>query len=196
MAEHPLLFTTEMVRAILDDRKTQTRRVPVERYRKWKVGDKIYVRETFWQKGYWETDKSFKKHWIPWQPEEKIDFYYDADGEPEGIRGSYTPFGSCIYLLKRPSIHMPKWAARIWLEITGLREEYAHLITDADVLAEGVEQRHIDKNRPFFHPHDVHGLAFGELWDSINAKRHNGIYAWDKNPLVKVIEFKRIKDNG
>ena len=63
-------------------------------------------------------------------------------------------------------------------------------ISDADVLAEGMEQHHIDKWKPFLHKDDVHGSAFRELWDSINKKRG---YDWESNPWVWVIEFKRIE---
>jgi len=95
-------------------------RMPHSCYR---VGDRLWVRETYWDKGYWETDKDYKRHWVLYRPEEKIDFYYDADGKPDEIRGSYTPFGSCMYLRKHPSIHMKKKDARIWLDVTGVRFE-------------------------------------------------------------------------
>jgi hypothetical protein len=160
MKEHPLLFTNDMVRAILDDRKTQTRRVPVERYRNWKVGDLIWVREA------WCYAKMSG---------------YDARDDGGEIWYRATDLGICEGTWK-PSIHMFRKFARIFLEITGLRVERAQEINEKDTKAEGVIIRNIG---------ETYWRAFRTLWDSINAKRHGGIYAWDKNPEVKVIEFKR-----
>ena len=189
MAKHPLLFTSDMVKAVLDDRKTQTRRVPIERYRNWKVGDMIWVREAWWDKGSWETDKEYKRHWVRWpSKEERIDFYYDADGHPENIRGSYTSFGSCVYLRKHPSIHMFRKDARIFLEITGLRDERVQDIDAVEAEAEGIRRpKRLCPDR-----HDEYILErFQKLWDSINASRG---YGWDENPWVRVIEFKNITE--
>ena len=73
---------------------------------------------------------------------------------------------------------MYKSLARIWLEITGIRLEQVQNIKRSDVLAEGIDQIHIDKFlKHNFHPDDAHGLAFRELWDSINKDRG---YGWDE----------------
>lgn len=82
----------------------------------------------------------------------------------------------------RPSIHMPRWASRITLEITGVRVERVQEISEADAEAEGVEASTFDGGQSF-----EYRLNFPDLWDSINAKRGFG---WDANPLVWVIEFK------
>ena len=82
-------------------------------------------------------------------------------------------------------IYMPKWAARIWLEITGVRVERVQDISQRDSICEGI--------RPFA-PRDVERVStierkqFAVLWDSINAKRG---YGWESNPFVWIIEFKR-----
>lgn len=87
---------------------------------------------------------------------------------------------------------MPKWAARIFLEITGLRDERVQDIDAVEAEAEGMRR----PKRLCPDNHDEYILLrFEKLWDSINAKRHGGIYAWSKNPEVKVIEFARITND-
>jgi hypothetical protein len=230
MAERPIIFTAESVRAILDGRKTQTRRVikpqPIreepwlvlrskkfflvdgkacsefktnsasfftEIYKGFKcpygvVGDRLWVRETYWDKGYWKTDENFKRHWVRWLPEETIDFYYDADGEPTEIRGSYSPFGACIHLRKHPAIHMMKKYARLWLEITGIRVERVQDIGEEDAKAEGVAPM-TWINHPKCKP--CYTVVFSALWDSLNAKRG---YGWESNPWVWCLNFRKVKD--
>ena len=186
MTERPILFSGPMVRAILDGRKTQTRRVfipppPFD----WTddisvelaagsitprhaVGDRLWVRET------WGTWGSFD-HMRPSQltGREGIAYAADQPGDPaEHICGRV-----------RPSIHMPKWAARIWLEVTGVRVERVQDISEADAVAEGVQCSSED----ILYPNEL--AAFRPLWDSLNAKRG---YGWDANPWVAVIEFRRI----
>jgi len=120
----------------------------------------------------------------------------------------------------RPSIHMPRWASRLTLEIVKVRVELLQEISDADAIAEGIERNCPSWNEPekvkkcpacalsgicqardeFIHD----GLgecdfpvtakeAFQYLWDSINSKREGGKYAWDKNPWVWVIQFRRVE---
>lgn len=230
MKETGIIFTGELIPKILDGSKTHTRRIMKPQPEKilqgdWselcpygKAGDLLWVREAYWNKGYWETDKNFKKHWIIWpQPEEKVDFYYDADGEPDNIRGSYNPWGSPIYLRKHPSIHMKKEDSRIWLEITGIRVERVQDITTEDCIAEGYQGQRTDAAEKV-------ADWWINLWDSINAKpkksKHNPYtnaredcyvgYPWEVvrtekklqsglmeyivgNPFVWPIEFKRIQ---
>lgn len=78
----------------------------------------------------------------------------------------------------RPSTHMREADSRLALRIESIRVERVHQITDADVIAEGIEQQHIEKNRPFFHRNDIHAIAFAEHWDLANAKRA----PWSSNP--------------
>ena len=91
----------------------------------------------------------------------------------------------------RPSIFMPRWASRINLLITDIRAERVQDISDDDVRAEGVPAHEIDKLREYLHPGDVHGHAFGELWNSINERRGFG---WATNPWVWVVEFENATD--
>ena len=182
MNEHPLLFTTDMVKAVLDDRKTQTRRVPVERYRNWKVGDTIWVRETFRYCifalgcGGHASGIEYKAGGIKFSIKARK---YAKKARNKDKQGRHAKW--------RPSIHMPRRAARIFLKITGLRDERVQDISHEDVTAEGVIIRNIG---------ETYWRAFHNFWDSINAKRHNGIYAWDKNPINKVIEFERISKDA
>lgn len=163
----PILFSTPMVKAILDRRKTQTRRVikiddAPENWRKslagsrYKPGDILWVRETWAPKRY--------------QPER---IYYKADNE----------LGSLVNVDKwRPAIFMPRAAARIFLRVTDVRVERLQDITEDDATAEGL--RIGIGGEPYFSCRD----AFVALWNSINAKRG---YGWDTNPWVWVISFER-----
>jgi len=189
MKEHPILFNGEMVRAILDGRKTMTRRVmkcaiwkdieipnPAAPYHYGKVstarpcpygqpGDRLWVRET----------------WCPQINifgiglEDRVPFYRAADGKELPTCHKW-----------RASFHMPRWASRITLEIVSVRVEQVQEINDTDAKAEGV-QAVIGKK---IHGWTPHCLEFSLLWDSINAKRG---YGWGANPWVWVIEFKRME---
>lgn len=208
MRERPILFSATMVRAILDDSKTQTRRVvkpqPPAKYRHlwpefnsrgtvgpigwfWSketsgsgaeqqdllginpcpygnVGDRLWVRET----------------WLPFDRDHRPpDYTYRADITPEGddIRVEYIRCGRNY--LWRPSIHMPRAASRITLEITGVRVERLQDISEADAMAEGV---------PFSLMGSTHRIGFENLWQSIN-----GPESWSANPWVWVIEFRRVE---
>ena len=118
--------------------------------------------------------------------------HYMADCEPEQIED---------YVCK-PSIHMPRWASRIMLEIVSVRVERVQDISEKDAKAEGITgysdnlgSRHSNPTMiyPAFPEKDGGFLraqdAFECLWDSINAKRG---YSWESNPWVWVIEFKRL----
>lgn len=169
-----------MVRALLDGQKTQTRRVVnvkpdaelhfgAGRYyflqdeKKYihcpfgEVGDRLWVRENFCQYPY-ELNP---------QPE---DAWYQADGRKPPNFKRWTP-----------SIHMPRWASRITLEITGVRVERLQQISSNDAKAEGVDAPG---------PGKCWVGQFSYLWDSLNAGRGFG---WDANPWVWVVEFKRVQ---
>ena len=121
------------------------------------VGDIIWVRET------WQSD-----------PCDASVVCYSASGHHQkcAIHGH----------LWRPSIHMPRWASRISLEIVSVRVERVQDITTNDAMAEGVDtSKHIMGD---------HRPEFMRLWNSINAKRG---YGWDANPWVWVISFRRVK---
>ena len=173
MKERPILFNAEMVRAIRDGRKTQTRRVikpqPIRDYAELvsrcpygAPGDKRWVRETW-------RDDSFDWEWGTRQQ-----IAYRADGD----NGDHT---------WRPSIHMPRWASRITLEVTGAGAERVQDITPEDVVAEGVSLDGLCDYPAWIFSNAIYE-QFRELWDSPNAKRG---YGWDSNPWVWVLEFER-----
>ena len=181
--ERPILFSGEMVRAILDGKKTQTRRVAKGVALEWlddagfdpefvakdndlcpygKVGDRLWVRETHSIKEY-----DFDYH-----------VTYFADGETKIFKSNVS--GMFTNKKTRPSIHMPRHFSRINLEITDIRVERIQDISDNDIESEGVE---------VFGDSIVRKTLFTDLWNKINKKRGCG---WDKNPWVWVVTFKRV----
>ena len=156
----PILFNTEMVRAILDGKKTQTRR-PVKEYIEYEPGDILYVRETF-------TD-------IPETFSGNI--HYRADFTEVGLKWFEEEGWNW-----KPSIHMPKEAARLFVKVTDVRVERIQDIKEEAVWAEGFKDIFDD---------DVFtaaGLNFKKIWDEIYKSKG---YSWESNPYVWVIEFER-----
>lgn len=181
----PILFNMKMVRAILDCRKSCTRRIikpqpqgyfevseePLYIYdtdgKQGKItppyqpGDILYVRETFIQAA-------------------AHIFWYKADDKPWMSKD----------LLWKPSIHMPKEAARIWLKVTDVRVERLQDITGLSVQKEGIEVDPKKCASKFDFITELF-LLFQELWDSTIKKSDLDSYGWDANPYVWVIEFER-----
>lgn len=184
MKERPILFSAPMVRTILAGTKTQTRRAvkhaPALHHGNtaWDMticpygrpGDRLWVREAH---TFCPRLPSMKK----WShtPEEARVIYGTDDVWMSGPYGPFQP-------KKRPSIHMPRWASRITLEVVAVRVERLNEITAGDCIAEGI----IESEAPQY----VFGLweAYRDLWESIN-----GPGSWIANPWVWVIEFRRIK---
>lgn len=207
----PILFSTAMVQAILEGRKTQTRRVikpkpddgglwnddefprsinseltgwngtvdetgeSKEFKPKYQKGDILWVRETFSVEGNTTRNYSFKADLPEWM---------DAKGIAKW----------------KPSIFMPKAAARIFLKVISVRAERLHDVTWNDAMAEGIQVKY-DKDNPeqplykFYPCNDLRDntylenpvASFCSLWKSIN-----GLESWDSNPWVWVYEFERI----
>ncbi len=196
----PILFKSEMIRAILDGRKTQTRRVikvewsrcldleepedlqkAIDQCPYGKSGDFLWVRET------WATGKGNDFAKPSELPRGSIIFYKDGESKFEPPNWKDPERGKW-----RPSIFMPRWACRIILKITEIKVERVQQITYEDIRAEGITDRmaHEATKTERAWP-DAHAAAFANLWDSINAKRG---YSWESNPWVWVITFERIKD--
>lgn len=190
MSEKGILFSEEMVRAILDGRKTQTRRIikcqppageapfyianPPRTFAAkylavrspFFVGDRMYVRET-------------------WGFDEAGDTQYRATYFPAG---NGSPSDGSDVKRWHPSIHMPKEAARIWLNVTHVRVERLQDISEDDAAAEGVSTAGLYPVSAEFGS-NIHRHAFSRLWDSCY-----GSGAWKKNPWVWVIMFKKIEE--
>ncbi|HAU5660028.1 morphogenetic protein [Citrobacter sp. Cf140] len=218
MKERGMIFNGEMVRAILDGRKTQTRRIvkPQPELTKssgfsWKgavfgsgsddretnrnfahvkcphgkPGDRIWVRETF-QGPLFDFDQmdAYCKDSAPF---EKAQFcVYKADGKPAP---EFFDADDNLHCCWRPSIHMPRWASRILLEIIDIRVERLNTISQADAIAEGAPPSHpsIDSvSREYGFP-DFSRSWFGQTWQHIYGEE-----SWQANPWVWVLEFKRI----
>ena len=179
MKEKPIIFNTEMVRANLDRRKSQTRRpikgLDASQWEKslleagrwqeaikcpWQIGDRLWVRET------WCLDY-----------EEEPVYKVDVDRLIE-----FKMIPSDIYKW-RPSIHMPRWASRILLEITNIRVERLQEIQGHDLIEEGIGCGGLADD----FAEDI--LRFRKFWDSCNSNFN----LWHFNPWVWVLEFKRIK---
>lgn len=208
MTIKPILFNTEMVRAVIDGRKTVTRRVvkdydkyesllgidlkfPMQVYKAFKApcepGDVLYVRET-WNYGYVETSDSEGscEAWF-----ETVDyrtysehsylhacssFWYRADAD--------NPLD--VIIPWRPSIHMPREAARIWLRVKSVSVERLQEMHAEDSLHEGVKLflgGILNRESPL--------KPFSDLWDSTVRPADRDRYGWDANPWVWRIAFER-----
>jgi hypothetical protein len=190
MKEHPILFSTEMVQAILEGRKIMTRRVikpqPME-----SVFD---IKEHSGIKGYWipytidkrlvNSNKGNRKNDCGWYcpygqigdrlwVRETWDFDCICDNPKcNGVIYKAGYSGVIIPRKWRPSIFMPRWASRITLEITNIKVERVSQILNTDVTKEGFSKR----------------IYFLNYWDKLNVKRG---YLSEFNTFVWVIEFKR-----
>ena len=205
MSSKPILFNSEMVRAILDGKKTQTRRVfktkegEAEFTRSLKpspygqVGDTLWVRETFYAYGKWVKDGTTKAgeqayKFLDLTPENQaLDYYYAATEKPTVVCTKIDKKHGLKSWFKRPSIFMPKWASRITLKITDIRVERVQDISERDAASEGVNTPYPPDETKLFSDYRE---RFEILWDSINAKRG---YSWESNPYVWVVKFEVIK---
>lgn len=198
MKERPILFSGPMVRAILDGHKTQTRRV-------------VDLRE-FQQTDTRGYDFCFRDREMRWHDYRMADLIrskcpYGAPGDRLWVREKWCYYGGREYEYQRersavvyaaapdsqhrhnhdwrPSIHMPRWASRLTLEVVSVRVERLNEISRGDAMSEGCPFPNMAKGPD---PRDW----FRELWDSINAAKH----PWSSNRWVWVVEFKRIDAAG
>ena len=208
----PTLFNTDMVRAILDGRKTATRRA----IKKYILDDAIFGYTAFTPKGYiscrgtWEDrygEKFFKlpcqkgdilyarETFRPLSEHPAAGFDYAANWSSQYFKNSKDP-NACNKGKWKPSIHMPKKAARIWLKVTNVRVERLQDITNEQILKEGISKETVDHYMAHFPEateewiHAAHWLPFSDLWNS-TVKKDFDLYSWDANPWVWVIEFER-----
>lgn len=191
----PILFNTKMVQAIIDGRKTQTRRLVSPAHiaalssstrkshpeltdqeflfqiaaPKYRIGEILYVRET------WGTF------------EEPGKIYYRADNDaPANIEW-------------KPSIHMPKTAARLFLIIKEIRVERLRDITEEDARAEGApdcfcdEEDEDDRLCQSCEKRMGARMAFAEIWDETITRKNRPSYGWHANPFIWVYKFEKIQ---
>ena len=186
----PILFNTDMVRAILDGLKGATRRI----VKGFIPDDAVWGYTAFTPKGYISCRGTFADGYgekffkLPCEPGDILyvretwkkapnGYYYYEDWQRNDI-ADVTKW--------KPSIHMPKEAARIWLKVTDVRVERLQEITEEQIGREGVEVEY---------PHVLNGeekrYAFSTLWNSTVKKSDLDRYGWNANPWVWVIEFER-----
>jgi hypothetical protein len=225
--EHPILFSTPMVQAILEGNKNVTRRIVKDititdpltqieadtpscidgdcgmvQFARWKPLEILWVREMFFKNG--------------------DEFIYRADGTccEQFEQCECSEIGKPKW---KPSIHMPKLASRIWLEISSIKIERLHNISDADILSEGIRvpvtedggvlfklgeensawrfmpeqwqiDRHVENRGKEKYTETEHDFLFAH-WAELWCKI-NGRESWDANPWVWVIEFKVVSTEG
>lgn len=208
MTERGILFSAPMVRKLLAGEKTQTRRLVnpaswdphglalnavlahggklgVQAYfgqESWgvrcpygMVGDRLWVRETFYCDHVWAGSKGTVEEWLAMT-------YYRADYESEAAWSQAEEWAERTPAW-RPSIHMPRWASRILLDVTEVRVQRLQEITRQDAIAEGV---------PLSIPAELCAdpvAEFGNLWDCINEDR----CPWKANPWVWAVSFKLVE---
>lgn len=226
MRERPIVFNTEMVRSILDGRKTCTRRVikfpngmtghPIGKAGDssnplgvmypggikrppYQPGDILYVRETFTWCPCWDCGLDTTPDGC------KNPVIYDFKKKEHGCymyRASCEDSKYSSADTWHPSIHMPKEAARIFLKVTNVRVERLQEITDDGCIAEGVYPSPCRKCNATFGcdtcPDEGYHETdgFSELWNSTIKKSDLDRYGWDANPYVWVIEFERCEKPG
>ena len=203
MVIKPILFNTETVRAILNGRKSCTRRIVKPQQFIGMLPDKCKngVPEEFLK------EKKFMfKPYCDMTDIELINTSYKAPYQPGDIlyvRETFIQAAAHIFWYKandnswiseglrwKPSIHMPKEAARIWLKVTGVRVERLQDITGLSAQKEGIEVDPKECASKFDFITELF-LLFQRLWDSTIKKSDLDHYGWDANPYVWVIEFER-----
>ena len=182
----PILFNTEMVRAILEGRKTVTRRVVKNKSNctlsePYQVNDILYVRETW---------GCYTESWG-----DAAYFMYRASF-PDGATKYINSGVECDLPKWRPSIHMPREAARIFLRVKSVRVERLQDMTREDMLKEGIMNYCENCKAPFGCDLCSNESAvednFFHIWNSTIKKEEINTYGWYANPYVWVIEFERI----
>lgn len=223
--ELPILFNTEMVRAILDGRKSCTRRLvkflakknplwtgyikdglmlyngknePCIRKAPYQPGDILYVRETWERFECWNCEGDERGN-CPKEPQKSV---FDKTCGCYMYRATDEIYGDARW---RPSIHMPKEAARIWLKVTDVRVERLQEMKPVDVIKEGAYPDCWDCLNTYGESGsqccygteeqcsqcDEVMMEWEKLWNSTIKKSDLDRYGWDANPWVWIIEFER-----
>lgn len=189
----PILFNTEMVKAILEGRKTVTRRVVKPQPDCEGVPHELAVRPGFWMTWVGDLDQ------MPYLPgdilwvRETWARYHEYFLYRAGSRDTGFLLGQRGVSAKwKPSIHMPKEAARVFLRVTGVRVERLQDITEEQAQNEGCNGTFCGSGEALGCGWDVTPQdEFAELWDSTIKPADRETYGWNANPWVWVIEFER-----
>ena len=208
MAIKPILFNTEMVRAILDGRKACTRRIckdanecTVPDMEFYNADRRTYAVHNFADKEHTEQ-LSIAERTCPICPGDILyvretwkkapnGYYYYEDWQRNDI-ADITKW--------KPSIHMPKEAARIWLKVMNVRVERLQEITDEQAKREGIQYDECPTGFTWKQETDMHNCyttqigAMQALWNSTIKKSDLDRYGWDASPWVWVIEFERCEN--
>jgi len=211
MTERPILFSAPMIRALLAGTKTQTRRVlrtkgtfglalpdpvsipghrlvygwdqhgpgarsPAVHCPYGEPGDRLWVRENGWERPSLSA-RDLREGADTWPPYE-----YDAEPLMCWADGELKGYG----WKRRPSIHMPRWASRILLEVTKVRVQRLQEISEADCIAEGCPGGH--GAFPGYAYNATPTEHYRYIWRSLH-----GVHSWDENPWVWAVSFRRLK---
>ncbi|WP_148250538.1 hypothetical protein [Raoultella terrigena] len=203
MTERGMIFNGEMVQALLDGRKTQTRR-PIK-WRQTRATD-IAERDDGSKWPWSEDAENVCDYWHPCP--------FGAVGDRIWVRETWNKYSGLLTYRAdhdwidemrketvctakwRPSIHMPRWASRILLEITDVRVERLNDISEQDSMSEGIDADRLAESQDNYNciaDHNMTGRptatgAFKYLWESIYGEE-----SWKANSWVWVIEFKRVE---
>ena len=209
MKQRPIIFSALMVQAILAGRKTQTRRaLKIQPSENWKPESYGEVHKMI--NGHPDSDKVMGHGYCNYEGDEAYACKFGKVGDQLWVRETFAIYGDvnkCVIHYRanypnhvgrsgmgyKPSIHMPRWASRILLEITDIRVERLQDISEADAVAEGSSKSHpsIDKVSQTFGFADWPRSWFAQTWDHIN-----GTGSWEANPWVWVVEFKVVEPQG
>lgn len=196
MADRPIIFSAAMVRALLDGRKTQTRRLTTSPLHKCEIGDRLWVREE-WRVG---------GRYDPMPPRDlppcSMTVMFGAGGSIANLDGGFwapdewPEHGNMPRFAgkRRPGMHMPRWASRLTLIVEAVRVEPLQAISEADAIAEGVEQAALNDHwrdygaDPLPLPSPVE--SYRSLWISLH-----GPVSWAANPEVIALTFRVERGN-
>ncbi len=200
MNEHPIIFSQPMVRALLDGRKTQTRRLAwrlpqmdgrgageaidrggVAKPSSWqrvKPGDRLWVREKFAPRISEQDDDTRRRY---------VKYAADTNARSPSDEMDWHSWPRAW----RPSIHMPRWASRLTLTVTAVKIERLQDISGADAMAEGAHKLKLSPTDRLHPSHQQEAIAyFHDLWDELHGEG-----AWQSNPEVVALNFTVAKQN-
>lgn len=191
MADRGVIFSAPMVRALLEGRKTQTRRLVTSPLRRCEVGDRLWVREAITVRGVYSdvVEIGYRAHknasHTEFVEQWPVESCRDAEGNLPRVN----------WPRYRPSIHMPRWASRLTLIVTDVRQEPLQEISTADAIAEGGDPMHIQPGGATGNPSDgwlCFQSGFRALWDSLHDKPGE---RWEDNPEIVALTFKVSRTN-